>query len=51
MWAKRPALWILLALATAIIVAAALFAMDLVMEYVFAPLLEFVLRLFTGVGH
>ena len=50
MWAKRPAWWILIALAMAIIIAAALFAMDLLMEFVFAPLLEFVLRLFTGVG-
>jgi hypothetical protein len=31
-----------------VIVVAVLFAMDVLVEYVFAPLLEFVLRLFTG---
>jgi hypothetical protein len=40
----------LLAVSTAIIVAVTLFGMDLMIEHVFAPLLEFVLRLFTGAG-
>jgi hypothetical protein len=50
MQAKSLALWVLIAAVVIGIVVATIFGIDFLVEHVFAPLLEFVLRLFTGVG-
>jgi hypothetical protein len=47
---KRLGLLVLITVCAIIVVVATLFRMEVLIEYVFAPLLEFVLRLFTSVG-
>jgi hypothetical protein len=47
---KTSGIWILIVASALLIVVAAILGIDILVEYVFAPLLEFVLRLFAGVG-